>query len=90
MGRGAMLRLGLDSIPMSSAADPFERLLELLHRRLSTRPDWLKAWRNEAQYLLLEARRASDDEDEESLQELEDQARVMADQVEAKLAAEGL
>lgn len=90
MGRGAMLRLGLDSTPMSSAADPFERLLELLHRRLSTRPDWLKAWRNEAQYLLLEARRASDDEDDECLQELEDQARVMADQVEAKLAAEGL
>jgi len=90
VGRGAMLRLGLDSTPMSSAADPFERLLELLHRRLSTRPDWLKAWRNEAQYLLLEARRASDDEDDECLQELEDQARVMADQVEAKLAAEGL
>lgn len=80
----------LDSFPMSSASDPFDRLLELLHRRLSTRPDWLKSWRNEAQYLLLEARRASDDEDDELLQELEDQARVMADQVEARLASEGL
>lgn len=75
---------------MNSAADPFDRLQGLLHRPVSTRPDWLKAWRNEAQYLLVLARRASDDEDDELLQELEDQANDMAAMVEAKLAAEGL
>jgi hypothetical protein len=75
---------------MNSSADPFHRLQGLLHRPVSTRPDWLKAWRNEAQYLLVLARRASDDEDEELLQELEDQANDMAAMVEAKLAAEGL
>ena len=57
---------------------------------MSTRPDWLKAWRNEAQYLLILARRASDDDDEELLQELEDQADDMAAMVEARLSAEGL
>jgi hypothetical protein len=41
-------------------------------------------------YLLFLARRASDDDDLELLQELEDQAREMADVVEARLQAEGL
>ena len=75
---------------MESSSDPFDRLQGLLHRPVSTRPDWLKAWRNEAQYLLLLARRASDDDDDERLRELEDQAEEMAAMVEAKLAAEGL
>ena len=75
---------------MESSSDPFDRLQGLLHRPVSSRPDWLKAWRNEAQYLLLLARRASDDDDDELLRELEDQAEEMAAMVEAKLAAEGL
>jgi hypothetical protein len=75
---------------MDSSSDPFDRLQDLLHRPVSTRPDWLKAWRNEAQYLLLLARRASDDDDDELLRELEDHAAEMAAMVEAKLAAEGL
>ena len=75
---------------MESSSDPFDRLQGLLHRPVSTRPDWLKAWRNEAQYLLLLARRASDDDDDELLRELEDQAEEMAAMVEGKLAAEGL
>ena len=75
---------------MASDGDPFERLERLLFRPVSTRPDWLKAWRHEAQYLLVLARRASDDEDDELLQELEDQAREMADMVEARFTAEGL
>ena len=75
---------------MESSSDPFDRLQGLLHRPVSTRPDWLKAWRNEAQYLLLLARRASDDDDDELLRELEDQAGEMAAMVEAKLAADGL
>ena len=75
---------------MESSSDPFDRLQGLLHRPVSSRPDWLKAWRNEAQYLLLLARRASDDDDDELLRELEDPADELAAMVEAKLAAEGL
>ena len=75
---------------MSLTNDEFDRLERLLYRPVSTRPDWLKAWRNEAQYLLYLARRASDDDDDELLQELEDQAQEMADVVESKLRAEGL
>lgn len=75
---------------MASDGDSFERLERLLFRPVSTRPDWLKAWRNEAQYLLVLARRAADDEDDELLQELEDQAQEMADMVEARFTAEEL
>jgi len=75
---------------MAPPGDTFDRLEQLIYRRVSSRPDWLKAWRNEATYLLLLARRAGDDEDDELLLELEDQAREMADMVEAKLTAEGL
>lgn len=70
--------------------DAFLRLESLLHRPVSTRPDWLKAWRNEASYLLFLARRADDDENLDLLEELEDQAREMADMVEARWKAEGL
>ena len=75
---------------MSHGADEFLRLQSLLHRPVSTRPDWLKAWRNEANYLVFLARRAVDDENEELVEELADQARDMADMVEARLGAEGL
>ena len=75
---------------MIPSPDPFNRPQGLLHRPVSTRPDWLKAWRNEAQYLLILAHRASDDDDEELLQELEEEADEMAAMVEARLAAEGL
>ena len=70
--------------------DAFDRLERLIYRPVSTRPDWLKAWRNEANYLLFLARRASDDEDAELLEELEAQAGDMADMVEARFRAEGL
>jgi hypothetical protein len=70
--------------------DEFLRLEGLIHRPVSTRPDWLKAWRNEANYLLFLARRADEDENFELLEELEDQAKEMADMVEARWQAEGL
>lgn len=73
-----------------SADDEFLRLESLVYRPVSTRPDWLKAWRNEANYLLFLARRASDTDDEELLEELADQAREMGDMVEGRLRAEGL
>jgi len=75
---------------MEPAGDPFDHLECLLHRPVSTRPDWLKAWRNEANYLLFLARRAVDDDDLELVQELEDQAREMAAMVEARLRTDGL
>ena len=75
---------------MALSGDEFLRLESLLHRPVSTRPDWLKAWRNEANYLLFLAKRASDDENFELLEELEEQAREMADMVEARWRAEGL
>lgn len=75
---------------MSYTSDEFYRLEGLIFRPVSTRPDWLKAWRNEAQYLLSLAHRAADNGDEHLLEELEDQAREMADVVEARLRGEGL
>lgn len=75
---------------MPLAGDEFPRLESLIYRPVSFRPDWLKAWRNEANYLLFLARRASDADDEQLLEELEDQAREMADMVEARWRSEGL
>lgn len=75
---------------MSLPGDEFDRLERLVYRPVSSRPDWLKAWRNEANYLLSLARRAADNGDEDELEELEDQAREMADVVEARLRSEGL
>ena len=75
---------------MSFTGDEFDRLERMIYRPVSTRPDWLKAWRNEALYLLYLARRAVDADDEELVQELEEQARDMADVVEAKLRSDGL
>ena len=75
---------------MSLASDEFDRLERLIYRPVSTRPDWLKAWRNEAQYLLYLARRAVDVDDEELVEDLEEHARDMADVVAAKLRGDGL
>ena len=44
---------------MTLSGDEFLRLESLIYRPVSTRPDWLKAWRNEANYLLYLAHRAS-------------------------------
>jgi hypothetical protein len=43
---------------MPLSGDEFLRLESLIFRPVSTRPDWLKAWRNEANYLLFLAREA--------------------------------
>jgi hypothetical protein len=75
---------------MTLSGDEFLRLQSLVFRPVSSRPDWLKAWRNEATYILFLARRAEDDENLELLEELEDQAREMADMVEGRLKADGL
>jgi hypothetical protein len=75
---------------MSLSSDEFDRLERLIYRPVSTRPDWLKAWRNEANYLLYLARWAADNDDDEELEELEAQARDLADTVEARLRHEGL
>ncbi len=86
LGKGATVH----SRTMALSGDDFLRLESLIFRPVSTRPDWLKAWRNEANYLLYLARRASDDDDIELLEELEEQAREMADMVESRRQVEGL
>jgi hypothetical protein len=75
---------------MSLSSDEFDRLERLIYRPISTQPDWLKAWRNEANYLLFLARRAEDNGDEQELEELEAEARDLADTVEARLRHEGI
>lgn len=82
--------LTVHSPRMTLSGDEFLRLESLIFRPVSFRPDWLKAWRNEANYLLFLARRAADADDVELLEELEEQAREMADMVEARWQAEGL
>jgi hypothetical protein len=56
---------------MALSSDEFLRLESPIYRPVSTRPDSLKAWRNEANYLLYLARLASDDVIE-LLEELEE------------------
>jgi len=56
---------------MSLSSDEFDRLERLRYRPSSTRPDWLKAWRNEANYLLFLARQAADNADNADDEELE-------------------
>lgn len=80
----------VDSPVRTLSGDEFLRLESLIYRPVSFRPDWLKAWRNEANYVLYLARRASDADDIEMREELEDQAREMVDMVEARWQAEGL
>ena len=65
---------------------------EVYPRRSVTRGGKGSRWLScrEANYLLFLARRASDADDIELLEELEDQAREMADMVEARWQAEGL
>lgn len=75
---------------MTLPGDDFDRLERLVYRPISSRPDWLKAWRNEANYLIFLARRAADNEDDDELDELSAQARDLADTVEARLRHEGL
>jgi hypothetical protein len=75
---------------VSLPGDEFDRLERLVYRPVSSRPDWLKAWRNEANYLIFLARRAADNDDEDELDELAAQARDLADTVEARLRHEGL
>lgn len=75
---------------MTLPGDDFDRLERLVYRPISSRPDWLKAWRNEANYLIFLARRAADNDDEDELDELSAQARDLADTVEARLRHEGL
>jgi hypothetical protein len=72
---------------MPLSGEEFLRLESLICRPVSTRPDWLKAWRNEANYLQFLARRAEDTDD---IEPLEEQAREMADMIEARWLAEGL
>lgn len=63
----------------------FERLERLIHEPVSTRPDWLKYWREEAQHLLSLARRADTDDDLEALQDLDEEARLMVEGIASRM-----
>lgn len=73
-----------------SGVDPFDRLERLVHRPVSSRPDWLLIWRDEAHHLLFLARRAAADDDPDTVDELATEADAMADAMERRLAIEGL
>jgi hypothetical protein len=73
-----------------TAHDPFDRLERLVHRPVSSRPDWLLIWRDEAHHLLFLARRAAADDDADALDELAVEADGMADAMERRLAMEQL
>lgn len=70
--------------------DPFDRLERLVHRPVSSRPDWLLIWRDEAHHLLFLARRAAADDDADALDELAVEADGMADAMERRLTLEQL
>jgi len=73
-----------------TAQDPFDRLERLVHRPVSSRPDWLLIWRDEAHHLLFLARRAAADDDADALDELAVEADGMADAMERRLTLEQL
>lgn len=62
-----------------------DRLERLIHQPVSSRPDWLKHAREDAQELLWLAHRASDDQNFDRLAELEDDAAVLIEQIEHRL-----
>lgn len=73
-----------------TTSDPFDRLERCIHRPVSSRPDWLLIWRDEAHHLLFLARRATADDDADALDDLAAEAEAMADAMERRLALEGL
>ena len=62
-----------------------DRLQRLVHQPVSSRPDWLKHAREDADELLWLAQRASDDQNFDRLAELEDDAGTLIEQIENRL-----
>ena len=62
-----------------------DRLQRLIHRPVSSRPDWLKHAREDAEELLWLAQRAGDDQNYDRLDELEQEAAAIADRIEERM-----
>jgi len=62
-----------------------DRLRRLIHRPVSSRPDWLKHAREDAEELLWLAHRANNDQNYDYLEELEGEAAAIADRIEERM-----
>ena len=74
--------------PADRPGSHIDRLERLIHQPVSSRPDWLKYWQEEAQYLLFLAQRANSDDDIDALHDLDEEARMMADGMASRMRAE--
>ncbi len=62
-----------------------DQLEQLIHRPVSSRPDWLKHAREDAAELLWLAHRASDDQNFDRLMELDEDAAALIEQIESRM-----
>ena len=62
-----------------------DELERLIHRPVSSRPDWLKHAREDAEELLWLAHRASNDQDFDRLAELDEDAAVLIERIERRM-----
>ena len=62
-----------------------DRLERLIHIPVSSRPDWLKNAREDAQELLWLASRARTNQDLASLEELDREAGIMAERLQYRM-----
>ncbi len=65
-----------------------DRLEKLIHIPVSSRPQWLKNAREDAEELLWLACRASTNQDLASLEELDREARSMAERIQYRMDSE--
>ena len=71
--------------PADRLGSQIERLEQIIHEPVSSRPDWLKHWREEAEHLLYLAHRANADDDVEALQDLDEEARLMVEGMASRM-----
>ena len=62
-----------------------DQLERLIHRPVSSRHDWLKHAREDAEELLWLAHRAGDDQDFDRLAELDEDAAVLIERIERRM-----
>jgi hypothetical protein len=62
-----------------------DELERLIHRPVSSRPDWLKHAREDAEELLWLAHRAGNDQDFDRLAELDEDAAVLIERIERRM-----
>jgi hypothetical protein len=62
-----------------------DQLERLIHRLVSSRPDWLKHAREDAEELLWLAHRAGNDQNFDRLAELDEDAAALIEQIESRM-----